>query len=185
LADYQTSNIYDYLVSSTKEQIIDNGLNIDRMTVAVSINAAALPDGERDQIIALAAYSAGVPIENVTVQNFEFAPLPELPEIAAEGLTTLQWIILIAAVLIVLGTIIVVIIISRRRKAQLEAAAAEAEEQHRMSLLELMNQQQTGVEPIELTETTEQKLKQQIHDLAKSDPEIVAQLIKTWLVGTD
>ena len=38
-------------------------------------------------------------------------------------------------------------------------------------------------EPIQLVDTQEQKLKAQIRDLAVSDPEIVAQLIKTWLVN--
>lgn len=189
-ATYSSTDTYDYLVNSTKEQITKNGLHISDMQVAVVVNATALPDGERDQLISLAAKAASVPIENVVVQNFDFyKPTEAVQDAVIPGMTPQQTIlfVIIGAILLIIIATVVILILSRRRKAAEEEEAAEGEllyDEEGLPLVDLLGEGQE-FEPIPIVETTEQKLKAQIKDLADSDPEIVAQLIKTWLVGTN
>lgn len=217
-ASYSSHDIYDYLVGSTKEQIVKEGLDIVDTTVAVVINRQSLPDGERDRVAAIVANATGIPAEliteKVTVQNFEFekAEVPVPGEIIP-GIDT-RTIIMIAAIialLLIIIAIIIITIVSRRRRLA-EANAQEEDEdeyddyyddeyddeydedvlfdEEGQPLLDVVEEtaeeeqeQIPAFEPIQLQESPEQKLRAQIKDLADTDPEIVAQLIKTWLVS--
>jgi len=79
--------------------------------------------------------------------------------------------------LVIIG---IVLLVSRRNK---EPVPAEETEGESASLMELIAEREAEFEPIQLAETQEQKLRAQIRDLANSDPEIVAQLIRTWLLS--
>lgn len=178
---YSGHRITDYLVSSLREQIVKDGFTITGAKVAVLINNGSLADGERDAVIALAANASGIDSTNITVQNMKFF-VPE-EELGITGLTPTQILIIsgLGLLLLCILLIIVLTILSRRRKARLAAEAAAAMEEDQLSLTDLMATDE-DFEPISLVETPEQKLKLQIKDLAESDPEIVAQLIKTWLM---
>lgn len=182
-SDYYSSNdIYDYLVSSVREQVIKDGFTIEKATASILINATSLPDGERDAIIALASNASGIARENITVQSIKFATniIPDEPVV-----TDLTRVFIFSGIgLLALCIILIIVLthISRRRKAA-QQLAEEEEEAHRKSLSDLLNEEME-YDPIALVESNEQKLKLQIKDLAESDPEIVAQLIKTWLVSS-
>lgn len=181
-AAYSSHDIYDYLVSSTKEQIKKSGLDITDMTVAVIVNAATLPDGQRDQLISLAANAAGVAAENVTVQNIAFAKSEGAAD-TQTGWSTTQWLLLagvILLLLIVLTVIIIVIITKKKKREEAEGGEEALYDEDGMPLVDLLSAEE-DFEPITIVETQEQKLKAQIKDLADSDPEIVASLIKNWL----
>lgn len=181
---YSGHDIIDYLVGSTKDQIVKDGFVVEKATASILIDATALPEGERDQIIALASHASGIPSENITVQNIKFAqPLP-IEATPTPFPTTLAFAVGIGLVAFCALLIIILMTMSRRNKARLAAQAAEEAmlDEYGMPLVELMGQEST-FEPITLQETPEQKLKLQIKDLAETDPEIVAQLIKTWLIS--
>lgn len=180
---YSSHDIYDYLVSSLREQIVKDGFTIERATASILINATSLPDGERDAIIALASNASGIAKENITVQSIKFATnvIPDEP--TARDLTRVFIISGLGLLALCIMLIIILTAISRRRKAQQEMEALAVEEDQMASLHDLMNED-IEFEPIALVESNEQKLKLQIKDLAESDPEIVAQLIKTWLISS-
>ncbi len=184
-AYYSGHDIYDYLVSSLREQIVKDGFEITKASAAILINATTLPDGERDAIISLASSASGIAPENITVQNIKFAT-NVIPEPTPEENMTRIFIIAGIGLLALCIILIIILTAMSRRKARLaaEAAAAELEmyDENGMALIDRMNQE-IEYEPIALAESAEQKLKMQIKDLAESDPEIVAQLIKTWLVS--
>lgn len=179
---YSGHQIVDYLVSSLREQIVKDGFTITGASASILINASALNDGERDALIALAANASGIDSKNITVQNIRFAEPPTIPG-PIEGLTTTQIIIIsgVGLLLLCILLIIVLTVLSRRNKARLAAEAAAMDEAEQLSLADLLAQDE-DFEPITLAESPEQKLKLQIKDLAESDPEIVAQLVKTWLL---
>lgn len=184
---YSGDDVLDYLVSSLQEQVVKDGFVIEKATAAILIDAGSLQDGERDAIIALAANASGIAPENITVQNLKF---PENPiDIKPTPPNTMYFVIGgLGLLLFCIIMIIALTMVSRRRKRLAEEAAAAAAnalqyDENGVPLIDLMNQD-IDYEPIALAETSEQKLKMQIKDLAESDPEIVAQLIKTWLVSS-
>lgn len=179
--NYSFHDIYDYLVSSTKEEMSKEGLVITGATAAVLINQVDLATGVRDQVAAMVANATGVAVENITVVNYQFQTGPELPAIPG-GMTPRQILTLVligVAVLAILIVVIIVIITKKKKKQEEEALAAEELE----AAEELLSLEGEEFDPITLVETQEQKLRSQIKDLADSDPEIVASLLKNWLSG--
>ena len=182
-------DVYDFLVSSVRSEIIKEGLEIVDMTVGIFINTASLAGGtlpysQRDQVTDWVMGATGLSNPAaVSVQGFRFFD-PALPE--PDPLAELQRVILFTAIaMLALTTIAVLIVMNIRKKRRERLALAEAvmaEEAEAMSLSDLMHEE-IEFEPIQLVDTQEQKLKAQIRDLAVTDPEIVAQLIKTWLVN--
>lgn len=183
---YANRDVYDYLVSSVKNQIVKEGLEIKDLTVAVVVNRQSMPDGERDQLIDLIARASGVSSDKISVQNFQFAGIDAVMEQPAPVITTLQALLISVAVAAFAGLVILLIIMGMRRKkrAMEERLVPEGSipDQFGTPLVDLVNAESEDFEPISIPESLEQKLKLQIKDLAQSDPEIVAQLIKTWLV---
>jgi len=179
-------NVIDFLVSSEHTMLINDGMDIVDMSVAVLIDSAGLPAGDRDVLIDLVAAAAGVAPYRVSVQSLPFATAPVIaPETSSVFQSGVFWGVLGSIALLVAG-LGILMIRARKKKAALAAAAAAeaaAAEEEATSLMEMMSAQEEDFEPIVLPETPEQKLKGQIKDLADSDPEIVAQLIKTWLVS--
>jgi len=178
--------VYDYLVGSTKSQIIKEGLDITDMTVAVIIDADSLPEGQLEQIRNLVAATSGIKgdenyaiADKISVQNIKFNT-PVTPDDITSDPRLQRVLILTGIAIAAIVIIFTIIIILMRRKRQQQAAEEEAYQES--TLLDLMNHQEDSFEPIVLPETNEQKLKSQIKDLAATDPEIVAQLIKTWLM---
>jgi flagellar M-ring protein FliF len=186
-AYYSHHRIYDYLYSSTITEIEKQGLEITDMTLAVLIDADTLPNGQRDQILDLAIGASGIPGDKISVQNIGFRQ-----EAVEEPIFTQNsfWLIIAitAGALALLVILIGLAIMSRRKKQQDQDALVyeeyDQDEYGELTLAELMQPQAAeDFEPIQLVETQEMKLKAQIKDLADSDPEIVAQLIKTWLMS--
>jgi flagellar biosynthesis/type III secretory pathway M-ring protein FliF/YscJ len=178
---YSGHDIWDYLVGNLREQIVKDGFIIERASASIIINTDSLPDADVNAIIALASNASGIERAAITVQGMEFyRPIIQEDElITGRGLTFWFLAIGIPLLLICIILIIVLTAMARRRREQ-EAAMLELEDGEQQSLAELMGQE-PEFEPIALVESSEQKLKLQIKDLAESDPEIVAQLIKVWL----
>jgi len=181
-------SLIDFLVGSEHTTFIDDGLDIVDMTVAVVIDADTLPVGERDIILDLVAGASGVQPDRISVQNLAF----HRDEAPAETPLTMLALFFrnpfllaaaILAILIIIGLTVWLIIAARRRKREAMMAPDLMEAEDPATLMELMAMQDEDFEPIQLPETQEQKLRNQIKNLADSDPEIVAQLIKTWLLS--
>jgi len=157
---------------------------------------------ERDDLKQAVALAAGISIEDaeqkVSVVNAAFYKAPVRPPNfivqALDENPLLKWMLLgIAGALLVLIVLLILIMraLSKRKKKKL----AEAERQR---LLEEAERERAEIEarflegdphdilntPLDQAKKTrEQELKQQIGEFAELNPEIAAQLIKTWLKG--
>lgn len=184
---YKDNSSINYLVSQLKEQIQHEPGNIEDLSVAVVINEANISDEKKDELKNLIAHSAGIDESKVALHNMEFkeSTVEVFDEDGAfKDLTDKEKMILgITLGAIILILIIVVIIIAKIRKAKrlkkeqelIDAAKAEQPEDTWADIKD----------EIEVKETKEIVLKKQISEFAASNPEIAAQLIRTWLRGDD
>ncbi len=198
---FHSHNIYDYLLNSEVQEIQNAGLTITDATVSVLVNsndwdATRIRDWdniERGQVMNMAATAGGIFDENgninenrISVQSMDFHVADVLIEPVISGLP-IPLPLLIALILLLLAAIIITVVAlsarAKKRAAQLAAENAYLAESESASLAELLAEREDEFEPIMLAETQEQKLKAQIKELANSDPEIVASLIKTWLIN--
>ncbi|HCD70053.1 MAG TPA: flagellar M-ring protein FliF [Ruminococcaceae bacterium] len=203
---YYRKDENQYDVTNIKTTIEKDGYSIDRLTVGVAINRTNLTDGERDQIREWVAAAAGTDIANVAVHNEAFALTTNNGTTVGDGSlgiytrpvdtfrNTLLFVVIGLGVLLVL-LLIASLFVSKSRKRkirhrqELALAAAQASGGDGYS----GNAQNTAETPQEvdfniasLTEeagkdSRETILKREIADFAKTNPEIVASIIKNML----
>lgn len=178
-----------YLVSHIKEQTEKAGAYIESVSIGISIDKASFQPGEKENIIEVVAFAAGVDQANVSVQNFKFYKEDvESEDTAKEGSISKEMLFIIigaAAVLLVL-IIALVIIISKKKKAkalaELEAQEALEAEEREKALNEAFGKPEEKVEPlIAKLEPVLDARRTEVKDFALSNPEIAAQMIRTWL----
>jgi len=188
---YKDSNSINYLVSQLKEQIEHNTGKIEQLTVAAVINKASIRDEELVEVKELVAFSAGVSIEDVSLHNMLFydPDAPAVPVISTDpdvaGAITMREILIyggIALALIVVLILVISIILKKRRKKKeaekTDQINAEAAATNDFSWSDI----QDG---IKIQETQEQAIKKQLKEFTTTNPEISAQLIRTWIKGDD
>jgi len=188
---YKDSNTINYLVSQLKEQIEHNPGEIEQLTVAAVINKASMRDEELGEVKELIAFSSGVSIEDVSLHNMLFydPDSPALPVISTDptvkGAITIREILIyggIALAVIAILTFIISILVRKRRKKKaaenLEAANAAATAKNDFSWQDIHD-------GIKVQETQEQAIKKQLKEFTTANPEIAAQLIRTWIKGDD
>jgi len=188
---YKDSNTINYLVSQLKEQIEHNPGEIEQLTVATVINKASIKEEELAEVKEMIAFSAGVSIEDVSLHNMLFydPDAPTVPVISTdtdvEGAITIKEILIYGgialAVIAVLVFIISIIIKKRRKKKEDENAdqrSAEAAATGDFSWSDIQDK-------IKVQETQEQAIKKQLKEFTTTNPEIAAQLIRTWIKGED
>jgi len=184
---FRDSNTINYLVSQLKEQIEHNPGKIEKLTVAAVINKANMSDEERNQINKLIAFSTGVETDNIALSNMVFYDFDEPAAPVAitdppQGMQLNELLIYggIALALISIIAIIIILVLRKRKKKKAKAAeeAAVDLDSNGYSWADI----QDG---IKVQETEEQAIKKQLKDFTQSNPEIVSQLIRTWLKGDD
>ena len=174
-----------YQVSQTKSQYQKAGAKIESISIGIAIDKASFDPGERESVIQLVAYAAGVDPTSISVQNFQFyseeAPVgPTEPE----GLNKLVLYGGIGAGVLVLASLIALLLMKKRRKDAEEEALALAGAESADSL----NMAFGDTEPLEfikpLTPVHDVR-RDEIKQFAKTNPEIAAQMIKSWLRSED
>lgn len=189
---FKDSNSINYLVSQLKEQIEHNPGEIEQLTVAAVINKASIRDEELTEVKELIAFSAGVSTEDIALHNMLFYDphAPAEPAISdeanAEQMTIREILIYGGIALAVLSVLIFILsMVLRKRKKKKEAlnsakskAEAEAAAAGDFSWQDIQ-------EGIKLQETQEQAIKKQLKEFTTTNPEIAAQLIRTWIKGDE
>lgn len=196
-----------YLVDTYKEQIEKAGYTIDSLSIAVVIYTDYISDAQRQDLVNLVANAGSVNPEVadqvVTVTNFakfeDTAAEPVSAPVYLFGLTFNQLIIAAAILLIVLIVLIVVLVISsknakaKRKKFEQEVIKASniditAKENEPLDTFTLS----LGGENIEIPsltddtiDTKEKVIRREIGDFANHSPDIVAQLLKSWMKEED
>ena len=184
----------DYLVDQIKEQgQVAPGALTD-LTVSVAINGRNYGNLTEKQIRDLVGNAAGIAAgDRADKISLVSAPFYEQPEeeqktaAPAEAISKNTLIILIAAAAALLLVLIILILIIRRRnkkKEEEELLAAEEEMMSSEALLnEEMEKERLNREIQAVQNDRGMQLKKNIRDFAEQNPEISAQLLKSWLNG--
>lgn len=187
--DYKT---YKYLVSQLTEQVQHDTADLTDLTIAVTINKDDIPQNQLASLKQIAANAAGVNENKIAIYNAAFFdpnanPEPESPGEQGFSLTPQQLLYLAVAggslLLILIGVLIVMGRRSKKKKAKLLAEQALLEATQAQEQEEPVPE--FSVELQNMKDTKEQALKKGIQDFSSQNPEIVAQLIKTWLKGDE
>ena len=193
-SSYQSTNSETkYQVSQIKSQSEKSGAVINSISIGIAIDKASFDPGERESIVELVAYAAGVEPESVTVQNFDFAEAAEDTGISEEAQAAAQKKQLImyggigGGALLLIAAVLFILLSGKKKKKkamqeELEAQRAREEgtrhgEGHYDELFG-QREREPAAEPI--TAVTDSR-SAAIKDFAKENPEIVAQMIKSWL----
>lgn len=191
-----------YLVDTYKEQIEGSGYKIDGLSVSVMVYTDYMAEATKQELIRAVGNSAtvdpAVVDQVVSVMNLPKAEDPTDPTIAEPtylfGLTFNQLLLVGAILLILLIVLFVVLAIlsgnaKKKRKAFeqqiIETSGLIGPEAGEPVDMFVLSDSETGIEVPSLTdeqiETKEVVIRREISEFASHSPEIVAQLLKTWI----
>lgn len=190
-----------YLVNTYKEQVEKAGYVIDGLSISVVIYTDYLPDTTRQNLVNLVANAGTVnpeiAQEVVTVTNLQKAT--EAVEADTEtvlfGLTLQQLLILGAVLLLILLILIIVLAsVSSKNKKKRKAFEQTLLEQHAPAdgepLVDTFYVLGDDASPLmdipslnmeSSVETKETIIRRELAEFARSSPEIVAQLLRSWM----
>jgi len=182
----------EYLVNKLIEGIEDNGGRITDMTVAVMINSSYLADDLVEKYKEMVAYGVGIPVEKVVITQAEFTPKQVL-NFPDDQVLNMDVIVIAAAGAFLLLLVLAVFLTLRssRKKKNVQQRGQHQPQQRQQGKRPGQDSAQQGEarpEPpgeIVLTETREQGIKRQVKEFAGANPEVVAQLIRTWMKEDD
>jgi flagellar M-ring protein FliF len=172
-------------VSQTKSQTQKNGVKVEDISIGIAIDKASFDPGERESVTQLVAYAAGVSPESISVQNFQFyaeetSAGPTEPEAGMNKLILYGG---IGAGVLVLGSIIALILLKRRKKKGEEEELAMRPDSREAALNMVFGEtEQEVIKPITPVQDVR---REEIKQFAKTNPEIAAQMIKSWLRSED
>lgn len=190
-----------YLVNTYKEQVEKAGYVIDGLSISVVIYTDYLPDTTRQNLVNLVANAGtvnpAVAQDVVTVTNLQ--KTPDTVDASAQtfifGLTLSQLVIL-GAILLGILLILIIILVSlrtsaRRKRREFEktilAQHAPADGEPLIdSFFSLSDEGSPSVDIPSLNadtgvETKETIIRRELTDFARTSPEIVAQLLRSWV----
>lgn len=207
-AYYFNKDEVQYSVTNIVTETLKDGYSIDKVSVALMVNEASMTQTERENLKEIVAMAAGTNIANVAVYNTSFAldglggttvSAGDNHLIITPGVDSYRDLLLY--IVVTLGVLLIVLLIlsllmsrSRKKKIRrkLETAAANAvagggaSAQGGIAGAETQEPEEVDFNIASLTEeagkdSRETILKREISDFAKSNPEILAQIIKNML----
>lgn len=205
---YYNKEEIQYSVSNVKETVTKDGYSIDSLSVGLVVNQTNMTQGERDALQAIVANAAGTTVDLVSVYNIPFA-LSATNNGGANGDGNLQIITppvdtfrnTLLYVVVGLGIVLILLLVmtlmmshSRKKKIrrrQEAAFAAAAQSGQTQTAVGATAQEQESPEEVDFNiaslteeaakESRETILKREISDFSKTNPEIVAQIIKNMM----
>lgn len=205
---YYNKEEIQYSVSNVKETVTKDGYSIDSLSVGLVVNQTNMTQGERDALQAIVANAAGTTVDLVSVYNIPFA-LSATNNGGANGDGNLQIITppvdtfrnTLLYVVVGLGIVLILLLVmtlmmshSRKKKIrrrQEAAFATAAQSGQTQTAAGATAQEQESPEEVDFNiaslteeaakESRETILKREISDFSKTNPEIVAQIIKNMM----
>jgi len=168
----------EYLVNQLREQVEHDGYEIKDISAAVLVNSKELSEEQTQMLREMVASSSGISVEKVTLTNAEFAfgnssaAFGDEEEESDHQQILLYVGIGVGALLILIAGIL---LISKKSKKE------DEEEETGVYSPKIRARVEPMPGEIVLNETREQGVKKQIRDFTANSPEVVAQLIRTWL----
>jgi flagellar M-ring protein FliF len=199
-AYYERQERTQYLTNELNTFASSNGFAVERISVAVQIDEGALPQDAIDEWRGLIANAVGTDMEYVTVRPTNF--LLTAPEVIIGQGPVSPVRNLLVFIIISLGALLIILFMlaimssgsKKRRLIRAKASAyqgAGATPVFEDATLGGFNTVDTGEEEREEiklqplggdgSETRDALLKNEIREFAKTNPDIVAQLIRTWI----
>lgn len=185
----------EYLVNQVKEQTeIDPGV-MDDLTISISINGNSFGDLSYNDVRELAANATGITLEEaeqkITAVAAPFYTEEEPQDVASTFATVLSENrgILLAALgglLLLLLVLIIVRVILGRRKRKREQEALLAEDDFAIADLAELNaedEKKKEMDILSMQNERSRELRENIRDFAENNPEISAQMLRSWLNG--
>lgn len=205
---YYNKEEIQYSVSNVKETVTKDGYSIDSLSVGLVVNQTNMTQGERDALQAIVANAAGTTVDLVSVYNIPFV-LSATNNGGTNGDGNLQIITppvdtfrnTLLYVVVGLGIVLILLLVMtlmmshsrkkkiRRRQEAAFAAAAQASQTQTSggaTAQEPESPEEVDFNIASLTEeaakeSRETILKREISDFSKTNPEIVAQIIKNMM----
>lgn len=203
---YYNKNEIQYSVSNIKETVKKDGYSIDALTVGLVVNQTNMTQAEREALQGIVANAAGTTTEYVSVYNLPFtlgngnsgtsgdqSGLQIITPPVDTFRNTLLYVVVGLGVLLILLLIITLMMghsrkkkIRRRQEAAFAAASQGGAAPAGATSQEPETPEEVDFNIASLTEeaakeSRETILKREISDFSKSNPEIVAQIIKNMM----
>jgi flagellar M-ring protein FliF len=184
-----------YSVSQEVTQTEKSDPSIETVSIGISLDDPNLTPVDRENLVQLVAYAAGVTPQSVTIRNFEFTQPQEQPQ--QENIFTTQRIVVFggigAGVLLLLLVLLFILTRGkkkegkadkkgkkkRRGKKGVEEAFPEGSDEEAEALFGALTADKSL--PVEPIYPIKDDKKEKIKDFANENPEIAAQLFKSWL----
>ena len=177
--NYSESSSVRYFNNQLVEQIEREAYEIKDLTVAVLVGNHQLSAADTTAYKEMIAFAAGITPEKVAITKADFATAETNAAEATAGLLALlkNPYLLSAAAAVSLILIAIVLLLKKKKKKRL----GTDEKEFLQNELEAKEKKLLMNEEIILNETKEQSMKKQIKDFSAGSPDIVAQLIRTWI----
>lgn len=201
---YEWQKEINYLVNEEIRQIQKEGYSYDNISATVVVDATGISQAETEEWQNAIANAIGADYDKVTFKAHPFTlDGTDGSQIGSDGTVVVPggrdvWIFVIIALGVILVVLLVIALFatgSSKKRAKIKRAAAavpaqsssfgssmDTEEDMKSSYeaeipenFEIQSLTDSGVE------TREAMLKKEIRDFSKTNPEIVAQLIRTWM----
>lgn len=179
----------EYLVNQIKEQGQISPGALDDLTVSVAINRNGLGQLTEEQVKELVGNASGIAaadradkIAIASVPFYEEEEIEETSEKPKELKNSMIFIVIAALIaLIILMSVVAILMWRRRHKKLTEDELEEAVIEERF--VDSDKEEQKNREILEMQNDRGLELKRNIRDFAEKNPEISAQLLKSWLNG--
>lgn len=205
---YETQKNIEYLVNKEVKQIEKDGYSYDNISATVVVDATDITQAEIEEWQRVIANAIGTTIDRVSFKAYPFM-LDRTGGGAGDGSVVVQGtrsslvfaIVALGIILIILLVIALVAAGSNKRRAKARKAAAAAMaaapsasasgrlDSDDSSLRDNDSSDRIDYEIHSLSEEDDSSrdvvLKREIREFSKTNPEIVAQLIRTWMKGDE
>ncbi|MEY8319566.1 flagellar basal-body MS-ring/collar protein FliF [Lachnospiraceae bacterium 46-61] len=182
----------NYLVDQIKEQVqMDTG-NLEDLSVSVVINGTDFGDFSRNALRDIIARAAGISDldKNAKIALESATFFMDTTQVSDTTGQFSKWILIgiIAAAILILLLILLVFLLRRRKKKAKSAALAEVQLTETVVVppadaIEESEDDKASKELLRIQNEKSMELKENIRKFAEDNPEISAQLIKSWLRG--
>ncbi len=172
-----TNESTTYLVSQVISQFQKDGAKIESVSIGIAIDKAVFGPEEKEKITRLVAYAVGIEPENIAVENFEFySPVQDIRVPDKDQTDHKKILIYASAAGAALLTVIMAAVILLKKRSKRTHALPGGSAVDGEALDDLF-----GREIVPQITPVKDARKEQVKDFALTNPEIAAQMIRSWL----
>lgn len=201
---YEAVKETHYMVNEVIRQVENEGIVINKLSCGVAIDSNPMTQDETDRITALVANTISADVENVTVYPTNFQPdqtsgHQDFGTVVSPVRNLLVFIIISLGALLIILFMLAIMSSGSKKRRLIKARAAMAHSgaggditpgyaDEGFSTFSIGKQHEEEDESLKIQsllggegETRDALLKNEIREFAKTNPDIVAQLIRTWI----